>query len=109
MGLWRAIKRRLRAAVIPTVFLGVTAYFCSNATQGELGLRTYAKRQQDLVMAQLGLTRAQAEQAFWEHRVAALQTTHIDADALDERARATMNLSDPSDVVLPYPPNERLF
>ncbi len=109
MAIWRAIKRKLRAAIAPTLFLAVTAYFSWNATQGALGLKAYALRQQDLVRAQAGLLRAQAEEAAWERRVAALHTTRIDADALDERARAILNLSDPNDIVVPYGQNERLF
>jgi len=109
MGLWRAIKRKMRASVAPVVFLSVTAYFCSNATQGELGLKAYEQRRHDLAMAQLGLARAQSDQAVWEHRVAALHTAHIGADALDERARAMLNLSDPADVVVPYAQNAKLF
>ncbi len=109
MGIWRAIKRQMRAAVAPCAFLLVTGYFCWNATQGTLGLKTYATRQQDLARAQTGLVRALAEQAVWAHRVAALQTARIDADALDERARAVLNLSEPNDIIVPYAKNDRLF
>jgi cell division protein FtsB len=109
MGLWRAIKRKIRASVAPVVFLAVTSYFCWNATQGALGLKAYALRQQDLLRAQAGLARAQADEAAWAHRVAALQTARIDADALDERARAILNLSEPNEIVVPYAKNDRLF
>ncbi len=109
MGLWRGIKRRVREAVAPMVFLAVTGYFCWNATQGALGLKNYVLRQQDLSRAQAGLARAQLDEAVWARRVAALQTARIDADALDERARAVLNLSEPTDIIIPYAKNDRLF
>jgi cell division protein FtsB len=109
MGLWRGIKRKVRASVAPVLFLAVTSYFCWNATQGALGLKAYVARQQDLVRAEAGLAHAQADEAVWARRVAALQTARIDADALDERARAVLNLSEPTDVIVPYAKGDRLF
>ena len=109
MGWGRAIRRKLRAAVAPVIFLAVTGYFGWNVTQGDLGLKAYAARQQDLVLAQAGLARAQAEAAAWERRVLALRTTQIDGDALDERARAMLNLADPNDLVVPYAQEAHLF
>jgi cell division protein FtsB len=109
MGIWRATKRVVRGAVAPTVFLVVTVYFCWNATQGALGLKAYALRQLDLSRAVAGLNHAHDEEAAWAHRVAALQTARIDADALDERARAVLNLSESNDIIVPYAKNDRLF
>ena len=39
----------------------------------------------------------------------ARQAWRIDPDALDERARAMLNVADPADLVLPYGPGRRLF
>ena len=52
--------------------------------------------------------RPRLEQATWERRVAGLRI-RIDGDALDERARAMLNLSDPQDVIVPYEKGKRLF
>ena len=49
------------------------------------------------------------ERDAWERRVAGLRSRHIDADTLDERARAMLNLADPTDVIVPYAPQDRLF
>ncbi len=109
MDVWRIIKRQARAAVAPVVFLSLTGYFGWHASQGERGLVIYAERQKDLVLARAQLDRAQAEVALWERRVAGLRGARLDADALDERARAMLNASDPNDVVLMYPNGQKLF
>jgi cell division protein FtsB len=109
MPLGREIKRRLKAAVAPVVFLALVGYFGWNAAQGDRGLVAYAKRQELLAQAQADQARAQAERDAWERRVAGLRSRHIDADALDERARAMLNLADPSDVIVPYVTKDRLF
>jgi cell division protein FtsB len=109
MPLGREIKRRLKAAVTPLIFLGLVGYFGYNATQGNRGLVAYAQRQELLAQAQADQAKALAERDAWEHRVAGLRARHIDADALDERARAMLNLADPSDIIVPYGTSDRLF
>jgi cell division protein FtsB len=108
MSFGRMMRRQLRAAVAPAVFLLLVVYFLWNATQGDHGLRAYKAAQGELAAAQAELARAQAEQAVWERRVVGLRT-RIDGDALDERARAMLNLSDPRDVIVPYGKDQRLF
>lgn len=109
MTIGRALRRKVRAAVPPLVFLLLVGYFLWEATQGDRGLHALAQRQQDLKAAQAELARADAEVAAWERRVASLRTSHLDPDALDERARAMLNLSDPSDIIVPYGTGQRLF
>jgi cell division protein FtsB len=108
-GMARAIKRKVRAAVPPLLFLLLVAYFLWNATQGDRGLRAYAQREADLRAAQAEQARMETDLAGWERRVGALRTSRLDPDALDERARAMLNLSDPADIVVPYPPGQKLF
>jgi cell division protein FtsB len=109
MSMTRSLKRKARAAVAPAVFLSLVAYFLWQATQGDRGLRSYALRQEDLRGAQAELQRAEIDMAAWEKRVAALRTNRLDPDALDERSRAMLNLSDPSDIIVPYGSGQRLF
>ncbi len=108
MQVGRMMRRKLRAAAAPAVFLLLVAYFLWNATQGAHGLRAYAERQRDLVAAQTERAAAQTDLETWQRRVAGLRT-RIDGDALDERARAMLNLSDPQDVIVPYNKGQRLF
>jgi cell division protein FtsB len=109
MGIGRAIKRRLKAIAAPCVFLLLTVYFIWSAIHGEHGLEAYAARQLDLRAAQDDQARVVAELAVWQRRVAALRNNHLDTDALDERARAILNLADPNDVVVPLKRSERTF
>jgi cell division protein FtsB len=108
MGLGRMLRRRARAAVAPLIFLLLVAYFLWSATQGEHGLNTYAARQEDLKSVLAEQAQADADLTRWERRVTGLQT-RIDGDALDERARAMLNLSDPQEVIVPYEKGQRLF
>ena len=105
----RAAKRRLRVLVAPVLFLAVGGYFAFNAMEGERGLKAYAQRQRDLVMAQSELTRAEADLATWERRVAGLRTNNLNLDTLDERSRAMLNLADPNEILLPYGQGKKLF
>jgi cell division protein FtsB len=108
MAFGRMVRRKLREAAAPAVFLALVAYFLWGATQGDRGLEASPQRQQELAVALAGQAQAEAEVAMWERRIEGLRT-RIDADALDERARAMLNLSDPRDVIVPYDKGRRLF
>ena len=109
MGVMRWIRQQVKAVAAPSVFLLLTGYFGWQATQGERGLEAYRLRQDQLRAAQQEVARAQEEEQGWERRVAAMRTGRLDLDLLDERARAQLNVADPADIVVPYPPNKRLF
>ena len=105
----RVLKRWLIAAVTPTVFLALVGYFGWQATQGDRGLQAYAVRQSQLRAEQTELARVSAERDAWERRATGLKVQRLDRDTLDERARAMLNVADPADLVVPYPPGKKLF
>ena len=109
MAFGRDIKRRLKAAVAPLIFLSLVGYFGYNAVQGDHGLVAYAQRQQLLAQAQGDQAQAQGDRDAWELRVSELRSRHLDADMLDERARAMLNLAEPSDIIVPYSQKDHLF
>ena len=109
MGIWQGVKRRLRLVVAPVFFLFVAGYFGWNVTQGNHGLVASAERQEMLRQVQSDNAAARQERDGWARRVAGLQSNHLDPDTLDERARAMLNLADPTDVVVQYGPSEKLF
>ncbi len=109
MSVGRAVKRRLRASAAPLFFLAVVGYFGWNAARGDHGLVAFAARTSLLAQAQTDLADAQASQAAWARRVSGLQADHVEADTLDEQARAMLNLSDPSDIIMMYPDKDKLF
>lgn len=103
------MRRAAAAWLWPLLFASVAGYFMWSATQGARGLNGYAARQQDLAAAQAQLDRANTEVRIWERRVAGLRPEQLDRDALDERARAMLNLSEPGDIVVPYAQDKRLY
>ena len=109
MSFVRSAQRAVQAMVPPALFLALTGYFCWNATRGEHGLKAYAQREKQLVTEQAEFAAADAERAAWDIRVAGLRANHIDPDTLDERARAMLNLADPTDIVVPYGQKNKLF
>ena len=109
MAFGREVRRRVRGAVAPVIFLAVTAYFCWNAVQGPHGLKSYASQQAVLKQAQADLAAAQVERDDWKRRVEALDSEHLDRDMLDERARAMLNLANPNDIIVQYGAKDRLF
>ena len=109
MSIGREIKRRVKSAVPSVVLLAVAEYFGWSATQGDRGLQAYARQQDQLRLAQAELGRTNGEVEIWDRRVAALRSSRLDPDALDERARAMLNLADPAEIVVMYGQGKKLF
>ena len=109
MSFGRAVKRRVKGSLPPAIFLSLVAYFVWNANQGAHGLKSYSEQLRLLSQAQAGQAAAVAEQAAWTQRVSGLRDHGVDADTLDERARAMLNLADPNDIVVPYGQNNKLY
>ncbi|MDQ2802835.1 MAG: septum formation initiator family protein [Pseudomonadota bacterium] len=105
----RGVKRRVKAVLAPVIFLSLVGYFGWNATKGDHGLVAYAQRKVLLAQVQADLVNAEAERAAWAGRVAGLRADHIEADTLDEQARAMLTLSNPNDVIMMYAPRDKLF
>jgi cell division protein FtsB len=109
MSLGRELKRRARMMVAPAIFLAITGYFGWNATQGDRGLVAYAQRQELLRQVVADQDAAKAERDGWETRAAGLRARHLDPDTLDERARAMLNLAEPTDVIVKLSAQDKLF
>jgi cell division protein FtsB len=95
--------------IAPAVFLAITGYFSWSATQGNRGLVAYSQRQELLRQVVADEEAAKAERDSWEKRVSGLRARHLDPDTLDERARAMLNLAEPSDVIVKLGSQEKLF
>lgn len=109
MSFGRAVKRRTRSALPPVLFLSLVGYFAWNANHGEHGLKSYSGQLLLLSQAQAGQAAAIEEQAAWARRVSGLRDHALDADTLDERSRAMLNLAASSDIVVPYGQNKKLY
>jgi cell division protein FtsB len=102
-------KRLLAAVVVPAAFLAAAGFFLWSASQGDRGLHANGLARQELVVARDRLSTAESEVLIWERRVANLRANRLDPDALSERARATLNLADPNDIILLYGSGRRLY
>ena len=109
MSLAGEMKRRARMMIAPAIFLAITGYFGWNATQGDRGLVAFAQRQDLLRQVVADQTAAKNERDGWETRVTGLRARHLNPDTLDERARAMLNLAEPTDVIVKLGPQEKLF
>jgi cell division protein FtsB len=109
MSLGRELKRRAKIMVAPAIFLAITGYFGWNATQGDRGLVAFAQRQDLLRQVLADQDAAKAERDQWQTRVSGLRAQHLNPDTLDERARAMLNLADPTEVIVKLGPQEKLF
>ncbi|MCQ8240221.1 septum formation initiator family protein [Rhizosaccharibacter radicis] len=109
MSVGRMIKRKVREAIPPLLFLSLVGYFGWNATQGDHGLRTYQAQLHLLDQAKAAQAAANAEQVAWTQKVGGLRASALDADSLDERARAMLNLTENGDLVVPYGNNHKLY
>jgi cell division protein FtsB len=94
------MKRKLRAAIPPLVFLLLAVYFGWNATRGDRGLVAQQQDKLDLAAAQVQLARANAEVTQWQNRIDGMGDRDLDLDALDGQARSMLNLVDPRDLVV---------
>ena len=106
-GVW--LMRRLRAAVLPVLFLAMCGYFVWHAVHGERGLLAKEARAAQIAEAVVERDRTRMELAAMERRVQGLRGDRLDRDQLDERARQLLNMVGRDEIVVPYGPERRLF
>jgi cell division protein FtsB len=106
---WLETRRWLKSAAMPAFLLSLTAIFAWQATQGAHGLIMREQRKTELAQAEANLAAARAERDNWLRKVAGLTPSHLDKDALDQRARELLNLADPNEIVVQYGPKDKLF
>ena len=99
------VSRRKLRTVLSTLglYVGcalVIGYFGVNAYTGNHGLRAQQDLDQQFDSLTNELDRLKHERAEWQRRVKLLQSSSIDPDTLDERARAVLNYLDPRELTL---------
>ncbi len=107
--LWRETRRQIKSAAMPVFLLTLTGIFAWQATQGGHGLIMREQRKAQLIQAEANLAAARAERDNWVKKRDGLTASHLDKDALDQRARELLNLADPSEVVVQYGQKDKLF
>lgn len=95
------LKKFLRSLIIPSILIGLIIYSGVNAMRGSRGLRAQAADRALYVKALALQARITHEQLYWQTRVDAMRDHQIDADMLNQRSRAVLNLANPHDLVVP--------
>jgi cell division protein FtsB len=95
-------KRRSPAAFLLSVALlaALTGYFAWHGTQGDFGTAARAALAAERMKKEAELARLSARRERLEARVERLSTDALDADLLDERARAKLNMAHPNELVI---------
>lgn len=91
----------------PILGISLVGYFSYHLIQGDRGLVAWARLTQQVQEANAVLATVEAERQVLDRRVALLRSDHLDRDMLDERARATLNLVGPNEVVIFNAPARR--
>ena len=95
------LRRRGRAITGPVLGISLVFYFAYHLIVGDRGLLAWMELTQQLRDAKATLAALDVERTTLERRVGLLQPEHLDPDMLDERARATLNLVGPNEIVIP--------
>lgn len=109
MRIGRWMGRVAGALAAPALLFALAGFFVWHATHGERGLAAREQRLIALDAARLALAEAAAEREAAERRVNALRGEALDRDTLEERARSMLNLTTREEIVIPYPPGQRLY
>jgi len=97
------LRRRARHVVGPVLWAALAGYFGYHAVQGDRGLIAWYRVTQQLEEAKATLAEAQAERTALRKRVNLLRPDGLDPDILEERARLTLNMVRPDEVIIMIP------
>jgi cell division protein FtsB len=102
----RTIVKVGRAVLGPFLAIVLIVYFGLNLIQGDHGLMAWLRRAHQVHAAEMTLAATDDRLAQLRHRTDLLKGEHLDADLLDERARAALNAIGPDEIVIFTPPAE---
>jgi cell division protein FtsB len=94
------LRRRARYAVLPVFCVSLIGYFAYHLIQGDRGLIALSRLSKDIDKLETDVSVAKADRTEIEQRTKLLRSQSIDADMLDERARAELGFSRPDEVVI---------
>ncbi len=101
------IRRRAGFIAGPVLGVSLMCYFGYHLVQGERGLLAWMRLSQEIKVATARLADLDGEREALEGRVSLMRPEHLDRDMLDERARATLNLAGPHDIIILRNPASR--
>ena len=87
----------------PVLCVAAVVYFGYHAIQGDRGLLAWLHLTQQITRAEAIVNTASAERHRLERMTRRLRPESLDADLLDERARRTLGLAKPAEVIILLP------
>jgi cell division protein FtsB len=94
-------RRRLPRPRASTLFaFTMVGYFGYHMVDGDRGLLAWQQLEVELRASRAERARVRSERERLEHRVVHLRRTSLNPDLLDERARASLSLIGPHDVII---------
>jgi len=105
------VRRRLRAILLPIAFYAVSGsasgFFVWQASIGDRGLNAKAEFETQMAQMAQQLEALQSEKNAWVRRVGLMRSDAVDADLLDEEARAMLDRVGKNDLLIFTTPNKR--
>lgn len=89
--------------VLPLLLVGVSVYFVWQSGRGDYGDEARAQLHVDRAALEAELAALTTERERLQERVRRMRTDALDADLLDERARAQLNMAHPNEIVILHP------
>jgi cell division protein FtsB len=94
------LKKRVRYVAAPVLGACLMGYFSYHLVQGERGLIAWLRLSNDIREAKEEAATVRLQREVLERRVSHLRPESLDRDLLDERARATLNVALPNEIVI---------
>ena len=98
--MFREIRSRLRDVIGPVLGIAAVFYFAYHVVEGDRGLVSWWQVKQEITTAAAIAEDVSFERQKIEHRVQLLQSSTIDPDLLDERARIMLNYGRSDEIVI---------
>jgi cell division protein FtsB len=89
-----------RRLILPAVAAAYLGYFGFHAFSGSYGIWALAEFDAEAAVLQVELAALRAETNGMEQRAALLRPQSLDPDMIDERARRSLNVIGPNEVVI---------
>lgn len=100
MTVLREIRYRARQVITPVIGACVVGYFVYHSVQGDRGVLSYLRLNNEVKRAAITLAAVSQQREDLEQKVGLLHPLSLDTDMLEERARLSLNIADPNDVVI---------
>ena len=100
MTVLREIRYRARQVIAPVIGACVVGYFVYHSVQGDRGVLSYLRLNNEVKRATITLASVQQQRQDFERKVNLLHPLSLDSDMLEERVRHSLNVANPNDVVI---------